>query len=143
MRFKLRDPLELERAADYLAKLAGREATVDITRVTYKRSLPANNYYHLMLSYFGTQVGHTIEEVKLLIRQLQPDLYHTRHITIAGVDVLSSRSSADFNSAEMATSIDRFRQWAREVADVDIPAPNDTPLLRYMDDVIEQNKAYL
>jgi hypothetical protein len=143
VRFHLKDPLELERAADYLAKLAGREATVDITKVVYKRSLQANKFYHVMLSYFGTQVGATLEEVKVLIRQLQTDLYQTTRKEIAGVVVETSRSSADFNAAEMATSIDRFRQWAREVAGVDIPAPTDTALLTYMDDVIQQNAAYL
>jgi hypothetical protein len=142
VRFKLRDPLELERAADYLAKLAGRESTVDIKRVTYKRSLSQNAYYHLMLSYFGTQVGHTLQEVKWLIRELQSDLYKVEHPTIAGVKTYKSRSSADFNSAEMTTSIDRFREWASEQG-IDIPAPSEQHMLAYMDDTVSSNEAFL
>lgn len=142
MRYHLKDPVELERAGNYLASLAGREAVVDITRVSYQRSNQSNSYYHLMLSYFGTQVGSTLEEVKQLIRELQPELYKTTEKLIAGIRIQSSRSSASFNSAEMATSIDRFREWSASKG-IEIPAPNEHELLKYVDDVVSQNSNYL
>lgn len=141
-RFKTKDPVELERAVDYLAKLAGREAVVDIIRVTYQRSLNSNAYYHLVLSFFGTQVGSTLDDVKALIRELQPTLYNLRYTTVAGVRIQSSRSSAEFTAGEMAESIDRFRLWASEQG-IDIPAPNETELLKYADDTVAANKSYL
>lgn len=143
MRFHLKNQSEVDSAAEYLATLAGREAVVDIKRVSYKRSLQANRFYHVMLSYFGTQVGCTIEESKQIIRIQQPDLYQVKWKQIGEISVMISRSSADFTSKEMADSIDRFRQWSREVANIDIPAPDDAELLKFMDDVIAQHEGYL
>lgn len=143
MRFHLKKQDELDKAAEYLSELARTESTVDIKRVAYKRSISQNSYYHLMLSFFGAQVGHTVDEVKTLIRRLQPELYQLKGVDIAGVQIPTSRSSADFSSAEMTKSIDDFRKWSREVADIEIPAPDDIELLKYVDDTIAANEQYL
>lgn len=137
MRFKLADKTELDRAADYLAKLAGREAVVDIKRWNPKRSLSQNKFYHVILSYWGLQCGFTLEESKQFIKQQQPDLYQYRK---DGGTFM--RSSADLSTTDMAKSIDRFRQWSAEQG-IDLPDADDKNFLEWCATQIENSGAYL
>lgn len=143
MRYDLSNKIGIELAYRKLDDLKEHGKKVEINAVSQKRGLAQNSYYHVMLQYFATQAGCTLEEAKQLIRLLQTELYQTTTKVIGGVEVTKSRSSADFTSAEMAKSIDDFRKWASEVPMIPIPAPNETELLAYMDEVIAQNKAYL
>lgn len=137
MRFKLKDTAELDRAADYLAKLAGREAVVDIKRWNPNRTLQQNKFYHVVLAYWGLQTGYTSEEAKQLIKQMQPDIY-----IYEKNDKTFIRSSASINTADMSRSIDRFRQWSAEQG-IDLPSADDKNFLEWCEQQIENTGAYL
>lgn len=137
MRYKLKDPIELERAADYLSKLAGREATVDIKRVNPNRTLQQNKYLHVLISYFGLQTGYTSAEAKIMYKKINKDLYVYKKN--GGVFL---RSSADLNTEEMTKSIDRFRQYGAEQG-IDLPSADDKTFLEWAQQQIENTRAYL
>lgn len=137
MRYHLKSQTELDAAAEYLATLAGREATVDIKRVIKKRSLNQNSYFHLLISYWGAQNGYTIEEAKQILKEEQAELYEYRK----GTRVFY-RSSADLNEDDMRKSIDRYIEWA-EVNGTDMPRAIDENFMDWASNYVETHGNYL
>ena len=45
-------------------KLAESGKIIELTEKKPRRSLPQNKYLHVLLAYFGTQTGNTLEWVK-------------------------------------------------------------------------------
>ena len=118
---------------------------VELTEKKARRSNQQNAYLHVILGYFAMETGNTLEWVKqqyfkklvnaeIFIRE-QDDKYLGR------LKVL--RSSADLDSAEMTTAIDRFRNWASSEAGIYLPSPNEEEMLSLMEVELSRYKEYL
>lgn len=126
-------------------KLAESGKIVELTEKKPRRSLPQNKYLHVILAYFGTQTGNTLEWVKqqYFKKLVNPDLFvrEKEDKYLGRIKVL--RSSADLDTAEMSLSIDRFRTWSAQEAGVYIPAADEAILIQQMEIEIERNKEFL
>ena len=126
-------------------KLAEKGVIVDLTEKKPRRSLPQNKYLHVILAYFGTQTGNTLEWVKQQYykKLVNPDLFirEKEDKYLGKIKVL--RSSADLDTAEMSLSIERFRNWAAQEAGIYIPSADEAILIQQMEIEIERNKEFL
>ena len=126
-------------------KLAEKGVIVDLTEKKPRRSLPQNKYLHVILAYFGTQTGNTLEWVKQQYykKLVNPDLFirEKEDKYLGRIKVL--RSSADLDTAEMSLSIERFRNWAAQEAGIYIPSADEAILIQQMKIEIERNKEFL
>ena len=126
-------------------KLAESGKVIELTEKKPRRSLPQNKYLHVILAYFGTQTGNTLEWVKQQYykKLVNPDLFirEKEDKYLGRIKVL--RSSADLDTAEMSLSIDRFRNWSAQEAGVYIPAADEAILIQQMEIEIERNKEHL
>ena len=126
-------------------KLAEKGVIVDLTEKKPRRSLPQNKYLHVILAYFGTQTGNTLEWVKQQYykKLVNPDLFirEKEDKYLGRIKVL--RSSADLDTAEMSLSIERFRNWAAQEAGIYIPSVDEAILIQQMEIEIERNKEFL
>lgn len=126
-------------------KLAESGKIVELTEKKPRRSLPQNKYLHVILAYFGTQTGNTLEWVKQQYykKLVNPDLFirEKEDKYLGRIKVL--RSSADLDTAEMSLSIDRFRNWSAQEAGVYIPSADEAILIQQMEIEIERNKEFL
>ena len=126
-------------------KLAESGVIVDLTEKKPRRSLPQNKYLHVILAYFGTQTGNTLEWVKQQYykKLVNPDLFirEKEDKYLGKIKVL--RSSADLDAAEMSLSIERFRNWAAQEAGIYIPSADEAILIQQMEIEIERNKEFL
>lgn len=126
-------------------KLAESGVIVDLTEKKPRRSLPQNKYLHVILAYFGTQTGNTLEWVKQQYykKLVNPDLFirEKGDKYLGRIKVL--RSSADLDTAEMSLSIERFRNWAAQEAGIYIPSADEAILIQQMEIEIERNKEFL
>lgn len=126
-------------------KLAEGGKIVELTEKKPRRSLPQNKYLHVILAYFGTQTGNTLEWVKqqYFKKLVNPDLFirEKEDKYLGRIKVL--RSSADLDTAEMSLSIDRFRNWSAQEAGVYIPAADEAILIQQMEIEIERNREFL
>lgn len=145
MIYNLTNEYEVPKFKEKVAKLLSEGATVELKKVYPKRSLAQNNYLHLLLGYFGSEYGLSIEEVKLDIfkRTCNPDLFKRTHSNKKGVRVQFLRSTAELSSAEMTTAIERFRNWSSAVAGIYLPSANEQEFLTHVKQVIEENKEYI
>lgn len=145
MIYNLSSPLDKANFFARSRKLAESGVIVDLTEKKPKRSLPQNKYLHVILAYFGTQTGNTLEWVKQQYykKLVNPDLFirEKEDKYLGKIKVL--RSSAELDTAEMSLSIDRFRNWSAQEAGVYIPAADEAILIQQMEIEIERNKEFL
>lgn len=144
MLYDLSNPLQCENfkvKADALAKKGG---IVELTEKKQQRSLQANKYLHVILAYFGLQIGETAEYVKkhyykilcnkdTFIREVD-DKY------LGKIKIL--RSSADLDSEEFSLTITRFRDWAASEG-VYIPSSEEHAFIQEMEIELSRNRQYI
>lgn len=133
MKFNLADQREANQAFAQLVQLTDRKVYVDIKVWNSTRSLRQNNYLHLILAAFGQHFGYTLQESKILYKQINVDIYHYkkkgRHFW---------RSSSDLDKKEMTESIGNFRDFSTEQG-LDLPLPAQTEYLRSIENEIERS----
>lgn len=126
-------------------KLAESGKVIELTEKKPRRSLPQNKYLHVILAYFGTQTGNTLEWVKQQYykKLVNPDLFirEKEDKYLGRIKVL--RSSAELDTAEMSLSIDRFRNWSAQEAGIYIPSADESILIQQMEIEIERSKEFL
>ena len=126
-------------------KLAESGKIVELTEKKPRRTLQSNKYLHVILAYFGTQTGNTLEWVKQQYykKLVNPDLFirEKEDKYLGRIKVL--RSSADLDSSEFSLSIERFRNWAAQQAGIYIPSSDEAILIQQMEIEIERNKEFL
>lgn len=128
-----------------LEKLIKDGKVFELTEKKPKRSLPQNAYLHVLLSYFAAETGNTLEWVKkeYYKKLVNPEVFiRTKEDRFRGL-VKYLRSSADLDSAEMTTTIERFRNWSASEAGIYLPAPDEERLLQLAQIEIERNKEFI
>lgn len=136
MIYNLTNEYEVPKFKEKVAKLLSEQATVELKKVYPKRSLAQNNYLHLLLGYFGSEYGLSIEEVKL-------DIFKRTGMNKKGLRIEFLRSTAELSTAEMTTAIERFRNWSSAVAGIYLPSANEQEFLIHIRQVIEENKEFI
>lgn len=126
-------------------KLAESGKVIELTEKKPRRSLPQNKYLHVLLAYFGTQTGNTLEWVKQQYykKLVNPDLFirEKEDKYLGKIKVL--RSSADLDTGEFSLSIERFRNWASQEAGIYLPSADEYIIIQQMEIEIERNKEFL
>ena len=145
MLYDLKNPLDVQNARTRLDLLVRRGCTVELTEKKPKRSLNQNAYLHLLLGYFASQTGNTLEWVKQQYykKLCNPDIYiGEREDKFLG-RVKYVRSSADLQTDEMNLSIERFRNWSASEAGIYLPEATNDAELAAMAIEVERYKTYL
>ncbi len=126
-------------------KLAESGKVIELTEKKPRRSLPQNKYLHVLLAYFGTQTGSTLEWVKQQYykKLVNPDLFirEKEDKYLGKIKVL--RSSADLDTSEFSLSIEKFRNWASQEAGIYLPSADEYIIIQQMEIEIERNKEFL
>lgn len=126
-------------------KLAESGKVIELTEKKPRRSLPQNKYLHVLLAYFGTQIGNTLEWVKQQYykKLVNPDLFirEKEDKYLGKIKVL--RSSADLDTSKFSLSIERFRNWASQEAGIYLPSADEYIIIQQMEIEIERNKEFL
>lgn len=145
MLYDLHNPLDVQNARTRLDLLIRKQVVVELTEKKPRRSIPQNAYLHLLLGYFASQTGDTLEWVKkVYYKQIcNPDIYVAEKQDPYAGHVKYLRSSADLTTEEMTTTIERFRNWSADTAGIYLPdAENEAELLAAQI-AVERHKTYL
>lgn len=145
MIYNLSNPLDAQNAKTRLEMLIKRGSVVVLTEKKAKRSLPQSAYLHLLLGYFASQTGNTLEWVKQQYykRCCNPDIFICERDDKFLGRVKYVRSSADLNTEEMAISIERFRNWSSAEAGIYLPEATNAAHIAALQIEVEKYKTYL
>lgn len=111
-----------------------------------KRSLKINAYLHVLIQYFACEYGETTEYVKDSIYKkiVNDEIYVSEYKNIKQDYTRQNiRSSADLTDAEMALSIERFKNYAAKEAGILLPASDQREFLEHCMNEIEKNRYYI
>ena len=145
MLFNLRNEYDVPKFKDYVNRLYAERAVVEVKRKNPARTLAQNSYLHLLLGYFGSQYGCSLDEAKIDFykRTCNRDLFERKKTNKQGREVTCLRSSAELSTAEMTLSIERFRNWSAAEAGIYLPSPQERDMLVYAQQEAERNKEFI
>ena len=118
---------------------------MEVKKKLPNRTLAQNSYLHLLLGYFGSEYGCSLDEAKIDFykRTCNHDLFERKTVNKKGNEVTYLRSSAELTTGEMTLSIDRFRNWSASVAGIYLPAANEHQMLIYAQQEIQRNQEFI
>lgn len=145
MIYNLSNPLDVQNAKTRLELLIKRGCIVELTEKKQKRSLNQNAYLHLLLGYFASQTGNTLEWVKQQYykKLCNPDIFIGEREDLFLGRVKYVRSSADLRTDEMNLSIERFRNWSAAEAGIYLPEATSEAEIAALQVEVERYKTYL
>lgn len=145
MQYDGSNPLQAQQARTKLEKMIKEQKVFELTEKKPKRSLSQNKYLHVILSYFGCQIGETMEYVKRNYYKIlcnKDTFVREREDKFLG-RIKYMRSSAELDRAEMSMTIERFRNFASAQCGIYIPSPEEERLIQLMEIEVERNKHYI
>ena len=137
MKYRLSDPTENKAARNRLYYLASKRRIVDIKEVRANRTLAQNSYLHLIIGAFGLNFGYTLEEAKMIYKQVNRDTYCYKKKGRVFI-----RSSAHLNKEQMARTIDKFMTASAE-AGFPLPLATDQEWLMQVQNDMERARHFL
>lgn len=146
MKYDLSNQSDRERLMEHVRQaVEKREGIVEFTTKKRQRSLPQNRYLHVILSYFASQYGESMEYVKekFFKEVCNRDLfYRLVNDRILGYTE-RVRSTADLTTEEMSLAIERFRDFCAMNAGIYIPSSDEHGLLELAEIEVERHKEYV
>lgn len=115
MQYDGSNPLHVQQAKAKLEKLIKGQKVFELTEKKPKRSLNQNKYLHVILAYFGCQIGETMEYVKQNYYKIlcnKDTFVRERDDKYLG-KIKYLRSSSDLDSAEMSLTIEMVPEFCK------------------------------
>lgn len=134
-------PAKKQQAVEYFNHLVSKGARIELKEKKYKRTIRQNAYLHLLLTWFGLHFGYTLEEVKQEIfkKQVSPELFYEGEKK-GIVTIETWRSTADLDTGELTTAIERFRDFSASHG-FPLPEPSDLVWLNDIENEINQHSS--
>lgn len=145
MMYDLSNPVDVQNFKERCGKLLERASMIELTEKK-PRSLNSNSYLHVILEYFASQTGNTMEDVKqIYYKQICNSDIFVRKVNdkILGYERTRLRSTSELSQEEFSLSIDRFRNWCANVVGIYIPASEEYIELLHAQYEAEKNRRYL
>ena len=145
MLYDLSNEYDVYKFKERAKSLLQERAVADLSKKTTKRSLAQNSYLHVLLGYFASEFGYTLDEVKhdIFKKKCNPDLFLHKRKNKRGFEVTYVRSSTELDKSQMTTAIERFRNYSSAVCGLYLPEPNEQRALVFAQQQIEQYKKYV
>lgn len=146
MKYDISNSLHREQARKRLEALLSKEhGIIELSEVKPQRSIKQNKYLHLLLGFFASEYGETIDYVKEQYFKLAANrsiFVRERNDKLAG-RVSYLRSTRDLDKGEMQVAIERFRKWSSINAGIYLPSADEHRLLELAEIEISRNKNFL
>ena len=145
MLYNLNSEIDIQRAESRFKRLLEKRTIIEL-KEKKSRSTSQNSYLHLILSWFGLELGYTLNEAKEEYKKLNSEIYQDwkdGEKYGQNIDGEWYRSSGYLDTVEMTKSIEVFRNYSAKEADVYLPSPDEKRLLAEIEVRASQNKEYL
>ena len=137
MIYRLNNEIEARNAQSRLDYLTRKGMKIEIKERRALRTLNQNSYLHLIVGYFGSQMGLNMNEAKLYYKRISEDVY-----IYSKMDHDYYRSSKDLSKTEMSRTIDRFINHA-EANGISMPRVGEQEFIDHCRNEMERNYSYM
>ena len=134
-----------QNAIEYLNKLLSANVNFEIKKLSDKRTLSQNRYFHLLLKFFSIEFGYEFEYTKQIIfkREVNKDLFYSEIINKNNGDIqVFYKSSSSLDTKQMTIAIDRFKNYSAKYGLV-LPESEDYNFINYIENNIERYAEFL
>ena len=144
MIFDLNNQYDRETFKNKVNDMYSKRLIVELKKVSPKRSIKQNSYLHLILSFFASETGYSLDDVKYGIFKgiVNKDLFKRTKAGRRG-EIEYTRSSSDLTAEEMTLAITRFRDYSSSVAGIYIPSPSDSENLVHIQRQVERDREFI
>lgn len=146
MIFDVSNELNRKKAIERFKYFLDKKKTFELTEKRPLRTVSQNNYLHLILSLYALEYGDTLKHTKeeLFKKLLSPDIFKTEFVNKKTGEIRDDwKSSANIDTKQMTTAINRFRNYASKEAGIYLPNPEDLIELQDIKNQIENYAEYL
>lgn len=145
MIYDLKSPYDAAKFKEKVNNLFLEKAVVEVIKKNPKRSLAQNAYLHVLLGYFASEFGYTLDEVKYDIfkKRCNKDLFEHERMNKRGVMTKYIRSSSELDTAQMTTAIERFRNYSAAECGLYLPEPHEYEAILFAQKQMEAYKEYM
>lgn len=144
MIFHLSNEFDRQRAKERFDFLLKNGKKIELKERKEKRTAPQNRYLHLILSWFAWEYGETQGYIKQEIfkKIVNEEIFKTEYINFKTGEIRTDwKSTADLNTQELTTAIERFRNYACKEAGIYLPEPSDLVYLEEIERNLSQQQA--
>lgn len=129
-----------QRAIERFKFLIDKKATIELTEKKPTRSIKQNSYMHLILGWFGFELGYTLEEVKqdIFKKIVNPVIFYEGEFGDL-VPIQRWRSTRTLDTREMTIAIENFRDYASREAGIYLPSPDEEEYLSEINIELKNN----
>lgn len=145
MIYELKNSIEAKSFLAWAEKAAREGWVVESKRKFASRSISQNAYLHLILGWFASQYGCSMEEAKLdyFKKLVNPNLFAITKINRFGKQITTYKSSKHLDSAQTTLAIERFRNWSAQEGGIYLPSPNEEAELLFIRKTLERESIYI
>lgn len=143
--YNLKNPYDLKKFKEKCDDMMQKKAYVELKNKLTQRTLAQNSYLHVLLGYFGSEFGMTLEQVKYDIfkKICNKDIFVRKRKCKRGFEVEYIRSTTELDKGEMTTAIERFRNYSSAECGLYLPQPNEQDALFYAQQQMDAMKDFL
>lgn len=144
--YDLRNNQDLKSFELYSEKLKSDGGCIVELKKKQNKTVRQNSYLHLILSWFAIEYGETVDYVKSEIYKkiCNSDLFVYKRTNLKTGELRDDlKSINDLDSAQITTSIDRFRDFSSKEAGIYLAQPNEKEILDYYFVQSQRMKQYL
>lgn len=133
--------VERQKAITRIKKLLDNKSIIEIVEKKPTRTIRQNRYLHLILGFFASETGYTLEEVKQEIfkKIVNPALFYEGEIGEI-VTIQRWRSTANLDTLEMTQAIENFRDYSSAEAGIYLPSPDEKDFLLQIEIELKNNR---
>jgi len=136
-------PFENQQAAERFLWLQNKGKVIELKEVRPKRSISQNSYLHLVLTWFAINYGERMDYVKQVFfkQVVNPEIFRTEFVNQKTGEIREDwKSTAELDTKEMTTAIDRFRSWSAKEAGIFLPEPSDMVAINHIEKEIKKQE---
>lgn len=145
MKVNFSNPYDVEKATKLFRHLVAKGCWGEVKELKPRRSNRQNSYLHVILGYFATVYGCSLEEAKVDFykRRCNREIFEIEVVNSKGKKIRTLRSSSSLTTKEMTLSIERFRNWSSSEAEIYLPSPNEEQFLAFCEQEMEKNEEFI
>lgn len=143
--YNLKNPYDVKKFKEKCEEMISKKSYVELKNKLTQRTMAQNSYLHVLLGYFGSEFGMTLEQVKYDIfkKICNKDIFVRKRKCKRGFEVTYIRSTTELDKGEMTTAIERFRNYSSAECGLYLPTPHENEMLFYAQQQMDAMKDYL
>lgn len=141
-RYHLNNPHDYLAALDFINRAKEQKFDIELKKYYPKRSNKQNGFLYFLLQYFAHQYGvSTVESKEIYLKRYACPHIFEQEAKVGDQTVTYYRSTSDLNTAEMASAIRGFIDYAN-MHGIMLPEPTDDLAIRCAEREMESSNGW-